>query len=62
MITDISVPGDIRISEKEKSKVEKYHDFKREIRMWNIRSAKVVPVIVGALGSTTKTLKDWINE
>lgn len=36
--------------------VEKNQDLKREIKkVWSIRSAKVVPVIVGVLGATTET-------
>ena len=30
--------------------------------MWNIRSIKVIPVVVGALGSTSKKLKNYIEE
>ena len=30
--------------------------------MWNIRSIKVIPVVVGALGSTSKKLKKCIEE
>ena len=30
--------------------------------MWNIRSIKVVPVVVGILGSTSKKLKNCIKE
>ena len=62
-IIDIAIPGDIRVSKKEKEKVERYHKLKREIkRMWYIRSIKVIPVVVGALGSTSKTLKNCIKE
>ena len=62
-ITDIAIPGEIRISEKEKEKIERYQELKREIkRMWNIRSIKVIPVVVGALGSTSKKLKICIEE
>ena len=62
-LTDIAIPGDIRVSEKEKEKIERYQELKREIkRMWNIRSIKVIPVIVGALGSTSKKLKKCIEE
>ena len=57
-IIDIAIPGDIRVSEKEKEKIERYQELKREIkRMWNIRSIKVIPVVVGAHGSTSKKLK-----
>ena len=62
-LTDIAIPGDIRVSEKEKEKIERYQELKREIkRMWNIRSIKVIPVVVGALGSTSKKLKKCIEE
>ena len=30
--------------------------------MWNIRSIKVIPVVVGALGSTSEKLKKHIKE
>ena len=56
-IIDIAVPAHKRIGEKENEKVEKYQDLKREIaRMWNIRTVQVVPIVVGSLGSVTKSL------
>ena len=62
-IIDMAIPGDIRVSEKEKEKIERYQKIKREIKtMWNIRSIKVIPVVVGALGSTSKKLKKCIVE
>ena len=30
--------------------------------MWNIRSVKVISVVVGALGSTSKRLKNCIEQ
>ena len=62
-IIDIAISGDIRVSEKEKEKMKRYQELKGEIkRMWNIRSIKVIPVEVGALGSTSKKLKKCIEE
>ena len=62
-ITDIAIPGDIRVCKKEKEKTERYQELNREIkRMWNIRSIKVIPVVVRALGSTSKKLKNCIKE
>ena len=59
----VVVPGDSRISDKEKEKVEKYQDLKREVkRIWNMRSVIVVPVVVGALGSITKKLNEWLEK
>ena len=57
-IVHIAIPGDIRVSEKEKKKIERHQELKREIkRIWNIRSIKVIPVVVGALDSKSKKLK-----
>ena len=62
-IIDIAMIGDIRVTEKEKEKIERYQELKREIkRMWNIRIIKVTPVVVGALGSKSKKLKNCTEE
>ena len=62
-IIDIALPADKRIGEKENEKVEKYQDLKREIaRMWNIRTVQVVPIVVGSLGSVTKSLDKWLRK
>ena len=61
-ITDITITVYIRVKEKQKGKIERYQELKTEIkRMWNIRSIKVIPVVVGALGSTSKKLKKCIE-
>ena len=31
-IIDIAIPGDIRVSEKEKKKIDRYQELKREIK------------------------------
>ena len=37
-IIDFVVPGDSRIQEKEKDKIEKYHDLGRELqKIWNVK-------------------------
>ena len=62
-IIDIAIPGDIRVSEKEMEKTERYQDLKTEIkRLWNIKNIKVISVNVGALDSTSKKLKNCIEE
>jgi len=46
----------------ELEKVEKHQDLKREIkRLWELRCAKVVPVVIGALGIATKDLECSID-
>ena len=53
---DIAVPGDNNVLQKETERYEKYQDLAREIkRIWKSRT-KVVPVVVGALGSMSKKL------
>ena len=38
-IIDIAVPADAGIVEKEKEKVEKYQDLRREVaRLWNVKA------------------------
>ena len=53
-IIDFAVPGDSRIEEKEKDKIEKYQDLRRELqRIWNFK-VKIVPLVVGFLGAIPK--------
>ena len=55
IIIDIAVPADVRVEEKEKEKVEKYQDLKKEIkRLWKLRNVEIVPVVIGVLGSVCK--------
>ena len=61
IIIDIAVPADANVMEKEKEKVEKYQDLRREIaRLWNLK--RIVPVVIGALGSVTKEFNKWIGK
>ena len=61
IIVDIAVPGDSNITQKEREKYEKYQDLAREIkRIWKT-GTKVVPVVVGVLGSVSKTI-NWDNQ
>ena len=54
MLIDASVPDDKNIALKEAEKISKYKDLEIEInRMWNVK-IKVVPVVVGALGTLRK--------
>jgi hypothetical protein len=61
-IIDFAVPADKNICDKEKEKIEKYQDLKMELkRLWKMK-VKVVPVVVGALGSIPKDLIHWLTE
>ena len=51
---DFAVPGDSRIKEKEKDKIEKYQDLGRELQqIWNVK-VKIIPLVVGSLGAIPK--------
>ena len=53
-IIDFAVPGDSRIEEKEKDKIEKYQDLGRELqKIWNVK-VKIIPLVVGSLGAFSK--------
>ena len=63
LIIDIAVPADVNVGEKEKEKVEKYQDLKREIaRLWKLKRVEVVPIVIGALGCITKEFDRWIEK
>ena len=62
-IVDIACPFDTRVDTKEKEKVEKYQDLKREIaRIWKCECVNIVPVVVGALGTLPKNYKRWLEK
>ena len=54
MLIDVSIPDDKNIALKEAEKISKYKNLEIEINwMWNVKT-KVVPVVVGALGTLRK--------
>ena len=53
-IIDFAVPGDNRIEEKEKDKIEKYQDLGRELqKIWNVK-VTIMPLVVDSLGAIPK--------
>ena len=57
IIIDNAVPADVRVGEKEREKMEKYQDLKREIeRLWKIRMEEVLPVVKESLKVSQKSL------
>ena len=57
-IIDIAIPGDGRVIEKQREKVEKYQDLARELkRLWKT-SVKVLPAVIGALGTLGSFVED----
>ena len=63
VIIDIAVPADVRIEEKEKGKVKKYQDLRKEIRrLWKLRNVEIVPVVIRALGSVSAEFDRWMGK
>ena len=62
-IIDIAVPGDTRLKSKEADKILAYQELKIHLKtLWQLRSATVVPVVVGALGGVTGKLKTYLKD
>ena len=63
IIIVIAVPADVRIEEKEKGKVEKYQNLKKEIRrVRKLRNVEIVHVVIGALGSVSAEFDWWMGK
>ncbi len=54
--------GDIRVAKKETEKIQKNQDLARELRKILQMKVKVVPVVVGALGTILKALGKHLEE
>ena len=62
-IIDVAVPWDSRVRAKEREKIEKYGDLKREIAtMWGMKKVTVIPVVIGSLGAVAKEFDKWIEK
>ena len=61
MSIDVAIPGDRNVIKKEAEKILKYEDLVTEIQcMWNVK-AKVIPVITGATGNISKSLRQYLS-
>ena len=62
MIIDVAVPADSRTWSKEEEKIDKYTELAWELRrIWKVET-RVVPVVIGALGTITTRHKDFLPE
>ena len=61
-ITDFAVPGDSRIEDKEKDKIQKYQDLGGELqKIWNVK-VKIIPLVVGSLGAIPKQFGNRLKQ
>ena len=61
MLTDVAISGDRNVIKKESVKILKFKDLTIEIQsMWNVKT-KVIPVIIGATGTISKSFKKYVS-
>jgi hypothetical protein len=61
MLIDVAIPGDRNVIKIEAEKVLKYKDLIIEIQgMWNVKT-KVTPVIIGATGTISKSVRKYLS-
>jgi hypothetical protein len=61
MLIDVAIPGDRNVIKKEAEKIIKYKALITEIqRMWNVKT-KVTPVVIGATGTISKSLRKYLS-
>ena len=60
MLIDIAISGDRNVIKKEAEKILKYKDIIEIQRMWNVKT-KVIPVIIGATGTISKSFRKYVS-
>jgi len=61
MLTDVTISGDRNVIKKEVEKILNYKELTIEIqRMWDVKT-KVIPVIIGATGSISKSFRKYFS-
>ena len=61
-IIDFAVPGDSRIEEKEKDKIEKYQDLRMELQKMRNVKVKIIPLVVCTLGAIPKQFGNKLRQ
>jgi hypothetical protein len=61
MLIDVAISGVRNVIKKEAEKILKFKDLTTEIqRMWNVKT-KVIPVIIGATGTISKSFRKYVR-
>jgi hypothetical protein len=61
MLIDVAISGDRNVIKKGTEKIIKHKDLTIEIqRMWNVKT-KVIPVIIGASGTISKSFRKYMS-
>ena len=60
-VNRLAISGGRNVIKREVEKILKYKDLTIEIqRMWNVKT-KVIPVIIGATGTISKTFRKYVS-
>ena len=61
VLIDVVISGDRNVIKKEAEKILKYKDLTIEMqRMWNVKT-KMIPVIIGATGTISKSFRKYVS-
>jgi hypothetical protein len=61
MLIDDAISGDRNVIKKAAEKILKYKDLTTEIQcMWNVKT-RVIPVIIGATGTVSKSFRKYVS-
>ena len=61
MLMDVAISGDRNVIKREAEKILKYKDLTIEIQhVWNVKT-KVIPVIIGATGTISKSFRKYMS-
>jgi len=61
MLIDVAISGDRNVIKNETENILKYKDLTTEIqRMWNVKT-KVIPVIIVATGTISKSFRKYVS-
>jgi len=61
ILRDVSISGDRNVIKNEADKTLKYKDLTTEIQlMWNVK-IKVIPVIIEATGTISKSIRKYVS-
>ena len=59
---DVSIPVCNNVIKKEAEKITKYRDLEIEVqKCWNLRKVRTIPIVIGALGTVSKGLKEYMK-
>jgi len=61
MLIDVAITGDRNVIKKEAEKILKYKDLAIEIQRTRNIKTKVIPVIIGATGTVSKSSRKYVS-